>query len=109
MKAKNEIYVAGQTALTMDGTVNRQFSDQVREVYTRVQNVLSNTNASMSDIVKLNLFIVSDDGKTENYFHQACDIWAEMFPDARPAVTPVQVHELPHPELLFQADCVALV
>jgi enamine deaminase RidA (YjgF/YER057c/UK114 family) len=109
VKAKNEIYVAGQTALAEDGTVKGDFADQAREVYTRVQKVLSQANTSMNDIAKLNLFIVSDDGKTEDYFHQACGIWAEMFPDSHPAMTPVQVHELARPELLFQADCVAIL
>ena len=109
VKAVNEVYVAGQTALAEDGTVVGNFAHQAKEVFSRVQNVLLQGNASMNDIVKLNLFIVSDDGKTEDYFHQACDIWAEMFPQSRPAMTPVQVHELARPELLFQADCVAIL
>jgi enamine deaminase RidA (YjgF/YER057c/UK114 family) len=109
VKAANEVYVAGQTALDEDGTVVGNFAHQAKEVFSRVQNVLLQGNASMNDIVKLNLFIVSDDGKIEDYFHQACDIWAEMFPQSRPAMTPVQVHELARPELLFQADCIAIL
>ena len=109
IKAQNEIYVAGQTALTAEGTAIGSFSDQAKEVYARVQNILSQAGASANEVVKLNIFIVSDDGNTEDYFHQACDIWAEMFPDSRPAMTPVQVHELARPGLLFQADCVAIL
>ena len=107
--ANNEIYVAGQTALTEAGAVEGDFSDQVTEVYTRIQNILSQAKVSINEIVKVNLFIVSDNGKTEEYFHQACDIWTQMFPDSHPAMTPVQVHELARPGLLFQADCVAIL
>ena len=108
--ADGEIYVAGQTALGSDGLVMfaDDFSAQAKEVFQRLDRVLQEADATLKDIVKLNLFIVADDSNIEDRFHQACQIWAGVCPTGQPAFTPVRVHELPKPGLLFQADCVAI-
>ena len=84
------------------------FPAQAKEVFHRLNNVLAQADATLDNVVKLNLFIVADDADVEDRFHQACQIWAEICPDSHPAMTPVRVHELPKPGLLFQADCIAI-
>ena len=41
-------------------------------------------------------------------FHAAMAVWAEMAPNAKPAMTPVRAYELSQPGLLIQADCIAI-
>ena len=108
--ADGEIYVGGQTSLGPDNSAlfPEDFSAQAKEVFQRLNKVLVQADATLNDVVKLNLFIVADDADVEDRFHQACQIWAEICPDSHPAMTPVRVHELPKPGLLFQADCIAI-
>ncbi len=110
INADGEIYVAGQTALQQDGSVLSpgNIHSQAKEVFQRLKKVLIETDATLTDVVKLNLFIVAGDHNIESTFHQICQIWAEMCPDGHPAFTPVRVHELARPNLLIQADCVAV-
>jgi enamine deaminase RidA (YjgF/YER057c/UK114 family) len=105
-----EIYVAGQVALEKDGSVSSpgDFASQTKEVFERLKILLKEFDATLLDVVKLNLFIVAADDHTESAFHSACEIWAEFCPDGHPAVTPVMVHELARPGLLIQADCIAI-
>lgn len=111
IRAQGEIYVAGQTALSENGSALHQgdISAQAGVVFERINSVLADAGATLSDIVKLNLFLVSDGQDIENEFHQVSKVWAEMCPGSHPAMTPVRVHELARPGLLFQADCVALM
>ena len=108
--ADGEIYVGGQTSLGPDNSAlfPEDFPAQAKEVFHRLNNVLAQADATLDNVVKLNLFIVADDADVEDRFHQACQIWAEICPDSHPAMTPVRVHELPKPGLLFQADCIAI-
>ncbi len=107
--ANGEIYIAGQTALGVDGSVlsRNDISAQAKVVFERLQTVLAATGACLNDIVKLNLFIVGEDHEIESAFHKVCRIWAEACPEGYPAMTTVRVHELPRPGLLIQADCIA--
>jgi len=110
INADGEIYVAGQTALQQDGSVvcPDNISQQTRVVFHRIEKILEETDATLTDVVKLNLFIVADDHDVESAFHQVCQIWADMCPGGHPAMTPVRVHELTQPGLLIQADCIAI-
>ena len=110
INADGEIYVAGQTALQQDGSVLSpgDIPGQAKEVFQRLRKILEEADATLTDVVKLNLFIVADDLDIENAFHQTCQIWAEICPDGHPALTPVRVHELAQTGLLIQADCIAV-
>ncbi len=110
INADGEIYVAGQTALQQGGSVLSpdDIPGQAKEVFQRLNKVLGETDATLIDVVKLNLFIVADDHEIEDAFHRVCQVWTEMCPDGHPALTPVRVHELARPGLLIQADCIAM-
>ncbi len=110
ISAGGEIYVSGQVALDVDGSVIGEVDveGQARIVFERLAKVLADDEATLDDIVKLNLFIVGDGADVADVFHTASRVWAETAPNAHPAITPVRVHELARPGLLIQADCVAL-
>ena len=110
VSADGEIYLGGQTAIESDGSVMfpGDFLAQTHEVFRRLDRTLSQAEVTLDDIVKLNFFIVAEDEEVEDCFHAACKAWSELAPSSHPAMTPVRVHELPKPGLLFQADCVAI-
>ena len=105
-----EIYVAGQVALAENGDVLSpgDATGQAKIVFEKLSKALAEKGAALDDIVKLNLFIVGDGADISDSFHQVSKVWAEVAPNAHPAMTPVRVHELARPGLLVQADCIAL-
>lgn len=110
IRAGGEIWVSGQTALGGDGTIAHagNIEAQSRVVFGRLEQILAKDDATLNDIVKINIFIVGDDDQIEDAFHTASRVWAEIAPDAYPAMTPVRVHELARPGALIQADCIAI-
>ena len=110
VNAAGEIYVGGQTALGVDGTTQAagDIAGQTRIVFERLASVLAADGATLDDVVKLNLFFVADAAKSPEAFHAISAVWADMAPNAHPAMTPVRVHELARQGLLVQADCIAL-
>ncbi|MBT4038648.1 MAG: hypothetical protein HOC63_12265 [Rhodospirillales bacterium] len=110
ISALGEIYVGGQVALAADNSVlyPEDAAAQARIVFDRVAKVLAKDGATLNDVVKLNIFMVGDGPDIEDIFHAVSRVWSEVAPNAHPAMTPVRVHDLARPGLLFQADCVAL-
>ncbi len=110
IRAGNEIWVSGQIALGDDDAILNagDVEHQTRVVLERLRKILSEDNATLDDVVKLNIFIVGDDTDIEQSFHTVCRVWSVVAPNARPAMTPVRVHELAHPGALIQADCIAI-
>jgi enamine deaminase RidA (YjgF/YER057c/UK114 family) len=102
--------VAGQTASNNNGgdISIEDFEAQSKMVYEQLIKVLAQSNASPEDVVKLNLFIVGSDDEIEESFHHASRLWEEMCPNAHLCMTALRVHELAKPDLLIQADCIAL-
>ena len=83
--------------------------EQSKIVFQRLNNALALHNATLDDVVKLNLFIASDSNDISQEFHSTLATWAELAPNSKPAMTPVQAYELSQPGLLIQADCIAKV
>ncbi|MGI9305330.1 MAG: Rid family hydrolase, partial [Gammaproteobacteria bacterium] len=109
--AAGEIHLSGQAALGADGAVLApgNIEEQARIVFDRVQRVLAEDNASLNDLVKLNLFF-SNDAAAPNGddYHAVARVWKELAPDAHPAMTPVRVYGLPREGLVLQADGIAV-
>jgi len=110
VSAAGEIYVGGQTALSDDGSVLAagDVAGQAKITFERLASVLAADGAALQDVIKLNLFFATDDSAMEEAFATVSAVWADMAPDAHPAMTPVRVHELARDGLLVQADCIAL-
>jgi enamine deaminase RidA (YjgF/YER057c/UK114 family) len=110
IRAGNELWVSGQIALGDDGGIScaGDVGGQTRMALERMVKILAKDHATLDDVVKLNMFIVGDDADIEQSFHRVSEIWADVAPNARPAMTPVRVHELAHPDALVQVDCIAM-
>ncbi len=111
VSASGEIWIGGQVALDDNGLVIApgNIQEQSKIVFQRLNNALALHNATLDDVVKLNLFIASDSNDISQEFHSTLATWAELAPNSKPAMTPVQAYELSQPGLLIQADCIAKV
>ena len=110
IRASDEIWVGGQVAQSDAGEVMApgDIREQARIVFQRLRDVLALSDASLDDIVKMNLFFTANGEDVKEELHAAMAIWEEMAPNAHPAMTPVRAYELSQPGLLIQADCIAM-
>jgi len=108
--AGEETWVSGQIALNGDGAMLApgDIESQTRIVIERLSRVLGDGGATLNDIVKLNVFLVGDDSNIAEAFHRVTQVWSEVAPNVKPAITPVRVYELAHPDALIQMDCIAI-
>ena len=107
--ASGEIWIGGQVALDDNGLVIApgNIQEQSKIVFHRLNDALASHNATLDDVVKLNLFFASDGNDISQEFHSTLATWAEVAPNSSPAMTPVRAYELSQPGLLIQADCIA--
>jgi monoamine oxidase len=96
------IHVSGQPGSTDDGTVPADYESQIHLALLRLRRIIIAANASISDIVKLNLFIVNYDATTRKHTPHLMRFLGKH----RPAVTLVPVDQLAVPSWLFEVDAV---
>lgn len=92
IKAGNTVYLSGQIPLdpaTM-AIVSEDFEAQARQVFTNLQAVCEEAAGSLSDIVKLNLYLVDLDN-----FAIVNQVMEEFFAAPFPARAAVGVKALP--------------
>ncbi|CEP33709.1 MULTISPECIES: RidA family protein [Halomonadaceae] len=92
IKAGNTVYLSGQIPLdpaTM-AIVSEDFEAQARQVFTNLQAVCEEAAGSLSDIVKLNLYLVDLDN-----FAIVNQVMEEFFTSPFPARAAVGVKALP--------------
>ncbi|BBI65296.1 RidA family protein [Vreelandella sulfidaeris] len=92
IKAGNTVYLSGQIPLdpTTMAIVSEDFEAQARQVFTNLQAVCEEAAGSLSDIVKLNLYLVDLDN-----FAIVNQVMEEFFTAPFPARAAVGVKALP--------------
>jgi len=96
------IHVSGQPGSTDDGTVPADYESQIHLALLRLRKIIIAADASISDIVKLNIFIVNYDATTRKHTPHL----QRFLGKHRPAVTLVPVSQLAVPSWLFEVDAV---
>lgn len=85
------LFTSGQIPLRPDGTlVEGDIAAQTHQVFANLQAVLQAAGASLSDVVKVTVFI-----KDMNDFASLNEVYAEYFGEHRPARSTVEVARLP--------------
>ncbi|MBT2773376.1 RidA family protein [Halomonas sp. ISL-60] len=105
IKAGNTVYLSGQIPLdpaTM-AIVSEDFEAQARQVFTNLQAVCEEAAGSLSDIVKLNLYLVDLDN-----FAIVNQVMEEFFTAPFPARAAVGVKALPKGSQV-EADAVMII
>lgn len=92
IKAGNMIYTSGQ--LPMDPATGQLVQDNIkneaRQALTNLKEVLAEGGASLTDVVKVNVYI-----KDMNQFGQINEVYGEFFNEHKPARACVEVARLP--------------
>ena len=99
------VYCAGQGGIdpASGQIVAGGVEAETRQVWNNLKAVLEAAGSSLANVVKVNVYM-TDLGQ----FSQMNAIYAEYFPDTKPARTTVQVAALPR-NLLVEIDCVAVL
>lgn len=84
------------------GVTRLDVRQQTRAVIENIRDILANANASLADLVEMQVFLVN-----MNDFGGFNEVWAEFFDYDGPARTTVAVHQLPHPLLLIEIKAIA--
>ena len=97
------IYTAGQGGIdpASGQIVAGGVEAETRQVWNNLKAVLEAAGSSLAAVVKVNVYMVD-----LNEFGKMNAIYAEFFPEVKPARTTVQVAALPR-GLLVEIDCVA--
>ena len=101
----NAIYVSGQVAIDEAGEIvgKGDMKAQTRQVFENLETVLGSAGASLSDVVKITVFITDISRLMETH-----EVRAEVLPDPPPASTAVEVKALAFPDLLIEIEAVAV-
>lgn len=100
------IQLAGQVAVTPDGTVlsDADFDTQARQVFRNLQTVLEEAGASFEDIVKVTVYL-TDISNLQRYR----DIKAEFVKGPQPASTALEIKGLAVPGLMIEVDAIVIM
>ena len=106
VRAGDLLFVSGCVALDADGNLvgEGDVVAQTRQVFENIRLCLAAAGASFADVVKVTTFLTNiDDRPAVNTVRK------EVFGDARPASTLVEVSALVLPEFLIEVEAVAVV
>src|SRR6185436_8231886 len=84
---------------------------QTRNVFQNITTVLEEAGADWTNVVKLNTYYVFDGERDEltEYWERMTRVRMEFLPDPGPAATAVRVAGLIYPDLLIEAEVIAIV
>ena len=103
MRAGDFIFVSGQGPVdpVTDKLSPGDMRHQTRVTLTNIRAILESCGATLHDVVKCSVFL-----KDAGEFKQMNEVYAEFFPDNRPARTTVEA-KFHNAEMLVEIDCVA--
>ena len=103
VRAGDFIYVSGQGPIdpVTDKLLDGDIREQTRVTLSNLRTILAACGATMKDVVKCSVFL-----KDAGQFREMNEVYAEFFPDNRPARTTVEA-KFHNAEMLVEIDCVA--
>ena len=105
IKAGNTIYVAGQGGIDLNGqVVSGGIEAQIDVAFENLQRILEAAGAKMSDVVRLNYFLVDIQDLTKIGI-----AYRKYFGKHFPASTAVQIGALAMPEMRVEVEATAVI
>ncbi|MEK9683794.1 MAG: RidA family protein [Rhodospirillaceae bacterium] len=100
------LWISGQVALDKDGKLvgKGDLRQQAVQVLENIKAILSDSGATMDDIVKVTVY-VTDIGA----FNEIADIREQYFPSDGPSSVICEVSALAWPEFMIEIEAVAVV
>ncbi len=105
-KAGNTVYIAGQIAKDVDGTIvgRDDFKKQARQVHENLKNILEEAEGSLQNIVKMTTFLTH-----YGYIETYRSVRNEYFPEPCPPNTLLIVESLALPDYMIEVEAVAIL
>jgi enamine deaminase RidA (YjgF/YER057c/UK114 family) len=104
VRVDNTVWISGQVGMDEKGAVGETIEEQVRMAFNNLKHVLTESGASMDDIVELVTY--HTDMKDMKIFGK---VKSEFITDNYPAWTAVGVTELVLPQLMLEIRAVAVI
>lgn len=102
-KAGDYIFLSGQIGPVDDeGKELKGIEAQTRQALEKTKSLLEEAGASLSDVVKVTIFLVNVDD-----FAKMNEIYKSYFTEDYPARSTVVVAALARPEMLVEIECIA--
>jgi len=103
VKAGNYIFLSGQIGLVDErGNELKGIEAQTRQALENMKGILKEVGASLSDVVKVTIFLVNVDD-----FAKMNGVYKSFFTEDFPARSTVVVAALARPEMLVEIECIA--
>ena len=99
-----QVFIAGTTASSPDGSVGETAAEQTRAILTRRVAVLAQAGARPDHVVRSRIYLTSMAD-----FDAVGRVHGEFFGDIRPAATAVEVGALAAPDLLVEIELDAVI
>ena len=102
----NQVFIAGMTARSAEFEVVSDGAEyeQARAIFTKIKNLMTEAGGSMTDIVKVNIFVTDITKRKE--------VWrarAEFFSGNFPVSTLVEVSALALPDMVVEVEAVGFI
>jgi enamine deaminase RidA (YjgF/YER057c/UK114 family) len=110
---ENLLFVGGQISADENGKAIGvgDIEVQTRNVFQNITNVLNEAGAGWGDVVKLNTYYVfnGSDAELTPYWEKMTRVRMEFLQHPGPAATAVRVAGLIYPDLLIEAEAIAVL
>ena len=103
VKAGDYVYTSGSIGLLPDGTMVEGLEAQTRQMFANLKEILAAAGTDFSQVVKSTCFLTD-----MNDFQVFNEIYAENFPDFKPARSTIEVSRLPK-DVLVEVELIAYV
>jgi enamine deaminase RidA (YjgF/YER057c/UK114 family) len=100
------VYIAGQLARDKDGNVvgKGDMAAQIRQVGENLRIALEAVGLTLKDVVKTTTYVTDIDE-----FFKHAEVRHEIFGQALPTSTTVEVRRLSHPDFMVEVEATALI
>jgi enamine deaminase RidA (YjgF/YER057c/UK114 family) len=100
------VYIAGQLARDKDGNVvgKGDMAAQIRQVGENLRIALEAAGLTLKDVVKTTTYVTDIDE-----FFKHAEVRHEIFGQALPTSTTVEVRRLSHPDFMVEVEATALI
>lgn len=100
----NYVYTSGTIPLLPDGSmVEGGIKEQTRQIFANLKQVLAAADSSLANVVKTTCFLTD-----MNDFAEFNEVYAEQFPNFKPARSTVEVSRLPK-DVRVEVELIAYV
>jgi len=98
------VFVSGCVGIDADGNIAADVATQARQALQNIRRVLAEAGASLADVCKVTVYLTDIDDRPK-----INPVREELFGDARPASTLVEISRLARPDAKVEIEAIAVL